>query len=471
MTALDELEASGADPATVSRRAARWLDGPGAERFGEEFADRVRQWLDGEPSADEWRQLATVAVRSLIGLPSALPSRIRTEKLLRVAERASFHAFQQDGTDRVVLREYLRELRLVSADGGATAAGRVALALTGRDLVRWLLALEMTLASGPWDRVRLAESKARTFVELGSESSPSEGPASVPGSAVARLRAFGLLSSYRDDDRDEDRWELYDEGRVLLSELLDAESPFRSLARATLADDLSATIAGVTGQAIISDYARREVTQHAREVSHEIRNALSPAALAIAKIRSHLEGTNEGATLDVYVRKIEHAINRSLDFADSSTLLAHLSGARVEEFRCHDAVMSAISAIDSGARIQLPGREVVIRGDRQRFELALVNILRNAEQARQESDVRVQIEIRAVDTVAELTIDDAGPGVPESERARIFDIGIHLNPDGTGHGLAIARQVIEREFRGVINCSEASIGGARFTLRIPRVGG
>ena len=63
-------------------------------------------------------------------------------------------------------------------------------------------------------------------------------------------------------------------------------------------------------------------------------------------------------------------------------------------------------------------------------------------------------------------VEDAGPGVPEDERAAVFHPYYSTRPDGTGLGLAVSRRVIT-EHGGTLRLGDASLGGAAFELRLP----
>jgi signal transduction histidine kinase len=69
-----------------------------------------------------------------------------------------------------------------------------------------------------------------------------------------------------------------------------------------------------------------------------------------------------------------------------------------------------------------------------------------------------------------VTIEDNGPGVPENMRRAIFDEGISLRPGGAGLGLALVREVIEKEMKGLVACDASPLGGARFVIRMPTTG-
>ena len=75
--------------------------------------------------------------------------------------------------------------------------------------------------------------------------------------------------------------------------------------------------------------------------------------------------------------------------------------------------------------------------------------------------------------MALLAVEDAGPGIPESERQRIFDRFTQLErhmqrrSGGVGLGLYIARQLARSQDGDLLLVDPASGRGARFELHLP----
>ena len=73
-----------------------------------------------------------------------------------------------------------------------------------------------------------------------------------------------------------------------------------------------------------------------------------------------------------------------------------------------------------------------------------------------------------------LTVADDGPGIPRSERSRIFekfyrpDVLVSRRTEGSGLGLAIVRAVVQAH-KGRVDVESEEGKGARFTIRIPRI--
>jgi len=104
--------------------------------------------------------------------------------------------------------------------------------------------------------------------------------------------------------------------------------------------------------------------------------------------------------------------------------------------------------------------------DRDAVVQVLTNLLENAERFGPAGQ-RVQLELRVEGSVAVLTVDDEGAGIPVAERERVFEPFVHdpASP-GAGVGLAVSRQLVEL-MDGALTCSDAPSGGARFALRLP----
>lgn len=84
----------------------------------------------------------------------------------------------------------------------------------------------------------------------------------------------------------------------------------------------------------------------------------------------------------------------------------------------------------------------------------------------------VEVSASCEDGSWTLRVDDAGPGVPVAERARIFERFVRLDPSrssrtgGSGLGLAIASRLTTL-MGGQIGVTDAPLGGARFWISLP----
>jgi signal transduction histidine kinase len=112
-----------------------------------------------------------------------------------------------------------------------------------------------------------------------------------------------------------------------------------------------------------------------------------------------------------------------------------------------------------------------VRAEKGRLERAVLNLLDNADRhAGGVSGVTVERH----DGSVVLSVDDGGPGVPPTERERIFERfsrgprSARGSSPGAGLGLAIVAQTAE-QLGGAAWCSASPLGGARFSVSLPAV--
>lgn len=123
------------------------------------------------------------------------------------------------------------------------------------------------------------------------------------------------------------------------------------------------------------------------------------------------------------------------------------------------------------ATVTMSGPEVVARADAAKVSSILRNVIDNALRAAGPQGM-VHIVVREQDQFAIAEIWDSGPGVPPSERERIFerlvrlDHGRAADAGGSGLGLAIARGYA-RAHGGDLTCEDPRGIGAMFRLVLP----
>jgi signal transduction histidine kinase len=115
------------------------------------------------------------------------------------------------------------------------------------------------------------------------------------------------------------------------------------------------------------------------------------------------------------------------------------------------------------------GEPVVVRGDRRMLRRLVRNLLENAR--RHAGGAAVEASVRAGDGAARLRVEDRGPGVPASERERIFEPfsrppGARETDGGVGLGLALVRQIARRH-GGDALCAEREGGGLVVEVQLP----
>lgn len=138
-----------------------------------------------------------------------------------------------------------------------------------------------------------------------------------------------------------------------------------------------------------------------------------------------------------------------------------------------DQAMESCEALARAAGVALKrtgkAQGAIIVGDRDRFAQVFINLISNAVKYNTSPRPTVTVSSALRKGIYEARVVDNGPGVPESERERIFSKfarGPTLRQGGAGLGLAISRQIVE-QFGGHIHCADTAKPGAAFVVSIP----
>jgi signal transduction histidine kinase len=148
---------------------------------------------------------------------------------------------------------------------------------------------------------------------------------------------------------------------------------------------------------------------------------------------------------------------------------------RTEPVDVGSVVRQALEAIQSqhagGAEVQLELADGArAAGDADRIQQVLVNLIDNALKYGGREGVGVRVE--ADNGVVRISVSDAGPGISFADQQRIFekffraDPQLRRAPGGTGLGLYIARELVER-MDGRLRVSSTPGAGATFVVELP----
>jgi signal transduction histidine kinase len=466
-------------------RQVRLLEGDHAywsdhlERFAEEMGAELRAGLAHGSASDEITRLIDVAVSRELHVEASTGSRVKDMELDRLRRRAREVAEAPRESTEAVLDYALaiRALRRAGTRRTLTPIGRLILELPDRDAVRWMLANEVVQSQGPKDASRLSSAYARELLEHPSDwrGSVDPEPWPIPSDVLHRLADLGLVAFTSDDDHEVTTYRLLPHGTALLEELATGkESPFTLLARAILQDETSAVLSAASPGAASppGEGSAAATARHARMVAHEIRNALVPIQDAAEALYREVERAGAAESLGRRRDAIDGGIARIFRFLRDIARIADLAATPSDLFDVAPAVEDAIAAVAGDLGRPVPFEQVgalpAVRGHRDRFVLAVVNLLRNAAQARRGGAAQIRVSAGAHNGAEVfIAVDDDGPGVPVEHRASVFEPGFSLRPDGSGQGLALVREVVESEMAGRAICEESPLGGARFLLRLP----
>ncbi|MCB9744811.1 MAG: HAMP domain-containing protein [Alphaproteobacteria bacterium] len=212
-----------------------------------------------------------------------------------------------------------------------------------------------------------------------------------------------------------------------------------------------------------------------RAISHDLRTPLSRLRFGLAL----LEEGDSPAQREARVAAMEADLDALDAMLGELLRFARLDRAATpflpEPVALEEALASAAERarrLGSSARLELtPGAPARLPVEPASLERALDNLLGNA--------LRHAASLVRLSWVLEpgqvcVFVDDDGPGVAPEHRERIFEPFARLEGhrgqeqgQGSGLGLAIVRRIAERH-EGAVSVESSPLGGARFTLRLPR---
>ena len=208
---------------------------------------------------------------------------------------------------------------------------------------------------------------------------------------------------------------------------------------------------------------------------HELNQPISAMRMVAASTRRMLE-MNQGESVRTNLETISELIERMAAVTGQLKSFASKTPEHLEDFDMRLPVQNALAILDhqilsdnAGIEIHFTREPLIITADLRRLTQVFVNIIKNALDAVQNSRVkRIVISDKPVGTMAEMTIEDSGSGIPPDILKRIFDpfVSTKRIGEGMGLGLSICRNIVIG-FHGEIGYENTENGGAAFTVRLP----
>jgi two-component system, OmpR family, phosphate regulon sensor histidine kinase PhoR len=234
---------------------------------------------------------------------------------------------------------------------------------------------------------------------------------------------------------------------------------------------------------VLRDVTRLERTEAMRrtfvaDVSHELRTPIASIAAAAETLADGEVDARESADLVALVARqtvrMRELIDDLMDLAQIESGAVMLETAELALVPLVREVAADLSsaARDKGIELLVDGDETLtVRGDRRRLAQVVRNLLDNAIKFSPPGgrvDARL---VRDSGSVA-LAVIDRGPGIPKSEREKIFQRFYQIDRSrskarpGSGLGLAIVKHLVHLH-GGSIEVEGAPGEGSRFIVRLP----
>ena len=359
------------------------------------------------------------------------------------------------------------ELRFSNVSAGMQRVGITSPGLHGK--LRWELPTLLDEADWSEHKAVLAAHQPFTNFEYPIRNEKGE----IRWISVSGKPLFddeGRFTGYRGSGRDVTRAKL-------------AEAKVREH-RDNLQQEVEARTADLQQALAQAERASRAKSEFLSNMSHELRTPLH-GMLSCARLGADRVNRAEPAKLQEYFRLIHESGQRLLLLLNDLLDLSKLEAGRME-FRMTSIDLAAIVrdvASELGPyfetrslylNLRLP-KVAPVRGDAERLAQVVRNLLSNAGKFAPEGstiDVDLGTNTASPAPAWRLTVEDAGPGIPEAELTRVFEKFVQstltaTGAGGSGLGLAICHEIVAHHC-GIISAGNRPAGGACFTVLLPK---
>jgi len=212
-------------------------------------------------------------------------------------------------------------------------------------------------------------------------------------------------------------------------------------------------------------------------ITHELKTPIAVARLNIETLlKRDLSPDQQRKLLENTLSETKRLNTLTSNILTTAQLESGQHTLSAKEINLSDILLDQLTQF----RLRYPARDFVqqltpdlwIKGEQLLLELLISNLLENAvKYATGHMPITATLE-NLKDKYATLHIADLGPGIPTSEKARIFDKFYRAGNEstrktkGTGLGLYLCKR-ITKEHGGLIQLADNQPNGAIFTIQFP----
>jgi signal transduction histidine kinase len=203
-------------------------------------------------------------------------------------------------------------------------------------------------------------------------------------------------------------------------------------------------------------------------LAHELNNPMD----AIRRyVNLAMDKAHEDSMTREYLGKAKKSIRRAIRIIRNLLELAAASKAPARLIEVHELIEQSLEILEdpSFEKIQVQKNFCQVPSymlDRG-FSMVLYNLYQNARHAMRGSGTLTLTTHRSEHSIT-IFVEDTGCGVAPTVHKRLFEnlFSTKIQGEGTGLGLALCREIVER-CGGSIRCDENARSGARFAITLP----
>ena len=188
----------------------------------------------------------------------------------------------------------------------------------------------------------------------------------------------------------------------------------------------------------------------ARQISHEIKNSLTPISISLRRFRDHFRDKQLPPSISDSLQAVEEELRSLEGMAKEFSEFARMPRPEKDRLDINRVVQSVIHLIKPSCgpvkiTVNLEEELPLVEADREQMKRLLNNVIKNAVEASRNKGT-VTVTTRTCDTKGrsvEIEVKDEGEGMDEETLENLFRPYYTTKKRGTGLGLAIVQKIVE----------------------------
>lgn len=215
--------------------------------------------------------------------------------------------------------------------------------------------------------------------------------------------------------------------------------------------------------------AWREV---ARRIAHEVKNPLTPISLSAQRLRRKYLAKMNDPVFEECTRMIVDHVELIRNLVNEFSTYARFPTANPQLCDLEPILEETLALYREGHpeirfTLDVPEDLVRLNLDRQHMKQAFINLVDNAIGAMgRKGAIDVSVFHDAVLKLVRIEIADTGPGIPNEDKARLFEPYFSTKKTGMGLGLTIVSSIIA-DHNGMIRVQDNPPRGTKFIIELP----
>ncbi len=225
------------------------------------------------------------------------------------------------------------------------------------------------------------------------------------------------------------------------------------------------------------DAARSELQeQFIAVLGHELRTPLTALHGYVQLLHRQLAASPDEMVYGLATRALQQSrrlVGLVEDLLDTARLENRALTLELERIDLRSVVDGAVETVRSVAakppiEVEVDGA-ILVDGDSRRLEQVLLNLLKNGVEHASESK-HIDVRLTKRNGMAEIAVEDQGPGIPEEELPKVFSPFYQARPraraGALGLGLFIAREIVAAH-QGSLELRSEEGKGTRALIVLP----